>query len=478
VSDSTRSPPAPSLRGLAAGTLAGVSLLTAAFATPVAAQGVFFPETFTLSNGMEVVAVVNRRVPVVAHMVMYKVGSADEPRGRSGIAHYLEHLMFKGTDTVEPGAFSKEVSRHGGRDNAFTSYDYTGYFQTVAADRLEMVMRLEADRMANLRLTDALARPELQVVREERKQRTDNSPQARLGEQVAATLFVHHPYGTPIIGWDGEIAALTKDDAVDFYRTWYAPNNAVLLVSGDVDVAALRSLAEATYGQIAARPVPDRTRVAEPPAAAARRVVLRDGEVRQPSFQRHYLAPSYNRGDRQHAYALQVLGEIMSGDTGRLYRALVVERTMASSAGLSYSPDAFDLSRLAVYASPTPETAMDALEAAVEGEIARLLQDGVTADEVEKAKRRLRYAAIYARDSVFGPARTFGTAIATGQTVADVENWPDRIAAVTKESVDAAARAVLGRTAHVTGILLPDPGARPAGGATAGSTGPVEGAVR
>lgn len=476
MSDSTRSAPAPSLRGLAAGTLAGVSLLTAALATPVAAQGVFFPETFTLSNGMEVVAVVNRRVPVVAHMVMYKVGSADEPRGKSGIAHYLEHLMFKGTETVEPGAFSKEVSRHGGRDNAFTSFDYTGYFQTVAADRLEMVMRLEADRMANLRLTDELARPELQVVREERRQRTDNSPQARLGEQVAATLFVHHPYGTPIIGWDGEIAALTKDDAVDFYRTWYAPNNAVLLVSGDVDVARLRALAEETYGRVPARPVPPRVRVEEPPTAAARRVVLRDGEVRQPSFQRHYLAPSYNRGAGEHAYALQVLGEIMSGETGRLYRALVVDRKVATSAGMSYSPDAFDLARLALFASPTPETSMDDLETAMEGEIARLMADGVTADEVERAKRRLRFAAVYARDSVFGPARTFGTAIATGQTVADVEAWPDRIAAVTKEVVDAAARAVLGQTNHVTGLLLPATAARAAGGAAAAA--PVPGVVR
>lgn len=478
MSDTPRTAPAPSLRARAAGALAGLSLVTAALATPAAAQGVFFPETFTLSNGMEVVAVVNRRVPVVAHMVMYKVGAADEPRGKSGIAHYLEHLMFKGTETVEPGAFSKEVSRQGGRDNAFTAWDYTGYFQTVASDRLEMVMRLEADRMANLRLTDELARPELQVVREERRQRTDTSPQARLGEELGATLFVHHPYGTPIIGWDAEIAALTKDDALDFYKTWYAPNNAVLLVSGDVDVARLRTLAEETYGRIPARAVPARVRVGEPPSAAARRVVLRDGEVRQPSFQRHWIAPSYNRGERRHAYALQVLSEIMSGDTGRLYRALVVDRKVATSAGLSYSPDAFDLSRLAVFASPTPETSMDVLETALEGEIARLLADGVTTDEVEKAKRRLRYAAIYARDSVFGPARTFGTAIATGQTVADVESWPERIAAVTKEAVDAAARAVLGQTAHVTGLLLPDPNARPTGGPSAAVQAPVEGAVR
>jgi zinc protease len=445
----------PSLRARAAVALSGLFVMTAAVASPAAAQGVFFPETFTLSNGMEVVVVVNPRVPVVSHMVMYKVGAADEPRGKSGIAHLLEHLMFKGTDTVAPGEFSREVSRQGGRDNAFTSWDFTGYFQTIAADRLELVMRMEADRMANLRLTDDLVRPEIQVVREERRQTTENNPQSRLGEQVGATLFVHHPYGTPIIGWDHEIAALTPQDAIDFYRTWYAPNNAVLLVSGDVDVARLRTLAEQTYGRVAARPVPARVRVVEPPPKAARRVVLTDPEVRQPGLQRHYLAPSYSRGESRHAYALQILAEIMSGETGRLYRSLVVERKLATNAGMGYSPDAFDLTRLSFSVSPAGDTPLEELEAALDGEIARLLDGGVSAEEVERAKRRLRYAAIYARDSVGGPPRTLGFAITSGQTVADVENWPDRIAAVTREAVNEAARAVLGQTAHVTGILLP-----------------------
>jgi len=450
-----------------AAALVGLALLSAPVpSTPAAAQqetmgqGVFFPETFTLSNGMQVVAVVNRRVPVVAHMLMYKVGAADEPRGKSGIAHYLEHLMFKGTETRAPGEFSRIVARNGGRDNAFTSWDYTGYYQTIAADRLETVMRMEADRMANLRLTDEVTAPELQVVLEERRQTVSSSPARRLGEEVSAALFVHHPYGTPIIGWQDEVAGLTREDAEAFYRQWYAPNNAVLLVSGDVDLERFRALAEEVYGRIPARPVPTRTRVAEPRLETARRVVLRDAEVRQPAFQRYFLAPSYSRGATEHAYPLQVLAEIMGGETGRLYQSLAVEQKVATSASMSYGADVFDLSSVGVYASPAPSATVEQVEAAVEAELLKLLKDGVTVAEVERAKRRLRFEAVYARDSVFGPARTLGTALATGQSVEDVEEWPSRIAAVTVEQVNAAARAVLGTSGHVTGLLLPVAGDR------------------
>jgi zinc protease len=490
----------PPFRRPAAALAAAVLLLAGAAWTPAGAQsptpaeppvraapageraGVFFPETFTLSNGMQVVAVVNDRVPVVSHMVMYKVGSADEPRGKSGIAHYLEHLMFKGTETREPGEFSRIVAREGGRDNAFTSWDYTGYFQIVAADRLRTVMELEADRMANLSLTPEVAIPELSVVREERRQRTDVNPSARLGEQISATLFVHHPYGTPIIGWDEEIRGLTLDDAIAFYREWYAPNNAVLVVSGDVDVERLRTWAEETYGRIPSRPVPERVRVLEPRLEAERRVVLRDAEVRQASWQRYWMAPSYNRGETRFAYPLQVLGEILGGETGRLYRELVVERRIASSAGFWYSPTAFDMSTAAAFATPAAGVDPQAVEAAVEEVVAGLLRDGVTEAEVARAKQRLRYDAIYARDSVFGPARTFGVALATGQRVEDVEAWPARIAAVTAADVDEAARAVLGAPGHVTGVLLPAAGVRGAAAAPSApprtSAGAAQGAIR
>lgn len=425
----------------------------------VVAKGVFFPESFTLANGLQVVVVTNRRVPVVTHMVWYKVGAADEAYGSSGIAHFLEHLMFKGTDTVEPGEFSRLVARHGGQDNAFTTWDYTGYYQTVASDRLEMVMRLEADRMAHLKLTDAVVTPERDVVLEERRQRTGNDPRDRLGEQVSATLFVHHPYGTPVIGWESEIRKLDRETALAFYRQWYAPNNAVLVVGGDIDAAQLRPLAERYYGVLPARPVPSRRRVDEPVLDTERRVVLRDAEVRQPSLARNYIAPSYRRGATEHAYPLQVLAEVMSGGAdSRLYRSLVMERRLATSAWLSYSASALDYGTLSVGVSPMPGVDLAQAEAALDAEIRTLLTGGVTADEVETAKKRMLAQAAYSRDSLTAPAWTFGVALATGRTVDDVESWPQRIAAVTPDQVTAAARAVLSRKDPVVGVLLPDEG--------------------
>ncbi|HYD66915.1 pitrilysin family protein [Azospirillum sp.] len=449
--------------------LAGALLLAAPVALappiPAAAQtktvekGVFFPETFTLPNGMQVVVVTNRRVPVVTHMVWYRVGAADEERGTSGIAHFLEHLMFKGTEKLAPGAFSRIVAKNGGRDNAFTSWDYTAYYQNVARDRLELVMSMEADRMANLRLTDEVVLPERDVVLEERRQRTDNEPASRLSEQMNATLYVHHPYGIPIIGWPQEIAKLTRADAEAWYKAWYTPNNAILVVAGDVTAEELKPLAEKYYGPVAPRAVPERKRVEEPPLSAARRVILRDAEVRQPAMHRAWVAPSYRRDPDGHAYALQVLAEVMSsGATGRLYRSLVVEQKIATSAWLGYSPTAWDATALSVGASPAAGVSMDKLEAALEREVAKLLESGVTAEEVATAKRRMLAEAAYARDSLTGPAQALGAALATGQSVDDVENWPVRIDAVTADQVNAAARSVLSKPNHVTGLLLPPAG--------------------
>jgi zinc protease len=421
-----------------------------------AEKGVFFPETFTLSNGMQVVVVNNPRVPVVTHMVWYKAGAADEQQGRSGIAHFLEHLMFKGTDAVPAGAFSRTVAKNGGRDNAFTSWDYTAYFQNVARDRLELVMRMEADRMVNLQLTDEAVYPERDVIIEERRQRVENEPEDRIGEQFNATLYVHHPYGTPIIGWPQEMSALTREMAEDWYETWYAPNNAVLVVSGDVTVDELKPLAEKYYGAIPARPVPKRTRVDEPPITAARRVILTDPEVRQPSIRRAWHAPSYRTDNQGYAYSLQVLAEIMSGGpTSRLYRNLVVNQRVATSAYLGYSPSSWDDTAVTAGATPAAGVTMDQLEQALAEEIARVVEKGVTPEEVVTAKKRMLAEAAYARDSLTGPAQSLGAAITTGQTIDDVENWPVRIDDVTTEQVNAAARAVLGQTNHVTGLLLP-----------------------
>ena len=436
---------------------AAIVLLATLRPAPAPAQ-VFNPETFTLSNGMQVVVVTNRRSPIVSHMVWYKVGAADEKHGKSGIAHFLEHLMFKATKTLPSGEFSRIVAREGGRENAFTSFDYTGYFQNVERGRLEIVMRLEADRMSNLLLTDAEVDPERDVILEERRSSIDNRPGARLREQMGAATFVNHPYGRPVIGWMHEMRALTRADAEEWYATYYAPNNAALIVAGDIDAAELKPLAEKYYGAIKPKALPPRVRPQEPPPQAARRVQLKDRQVSQPWLGRSYLAPSYRGGETRHAYALQVLSEILGGGTqSRLYREVVLDKNVATGADASYSAFALDMTTFDISASPRSGVELSALEAAIDATIAKLLEGGVSEQEVEDAKARMRASAIFARDSLQGGARIFGIALTTGMEVADVEEWPRRIAAVTPAQVMAAARAVLRAERSVTGELLPDP---------------------
>jgi len=416
---------------------------------------------FTLENGMQVVVIPDRRAPVVTHMVWYNVGAADEPKGKSGIAHFLEHLMFKGTDTVAPGDFSRIVRKNGGEDNAFTSQDFTAYFQRIARDRLDLVMGLEADRMQNLKLTDDAVLPERDVVKEERRSRTDNDPSSLLGEQVDAALYVAHPYGKPIIGWMDEVAKLTREDALDFYRTHYTPKNAILIVAGDVAPEEVKALAEKHYGPLenTADP-PARVRTAEPEPIAARRVAMQDPKVAMPSVQRAYLAPAYGSGERSMAEALEVLAELLGGSTtSRLYRDLVVDQKVAAQAGASYNGDNRDSGEFVVYAAPAPGGGVEAAEAAMDASIARLLKDGVTAEEVERAKNRLIATNVYALDSQFRLAYLFGAALTAGRTVDDVLAWEQRIEAVTPADVTQAARAVLQPNRSVTGVLTRGPAA-------------------
>ncbi len=416
--------------------------------------GVFNPETFTLANGMKVVVVPNHRVPVVTHMVWYKVGSADEREGESGIAHFLEHLMFKGTKKRAPGEFSKILARNGGRENAFTSTDYTAYHQTVAVDRLELVMEMEADRMTNLVLNAQAVETEKQVVLEERRQRTDNNPGAVLQEQVDAALFLNYPYRRPVIGWEHEIRALNREAVLDFYKRWYAPNNAILVVSGDITAAQLKPLAQKYYGVIPRGPDIARVRPTEPPQRAARRITYRDARVRQPGWSRYYLAPSLKAGQTQHAYPLEVLSDILGGPTGRLYRALVVDSKIAVSAGSSYGADDLGPGRFVIYASPQPGVSMEKLEESVDAQLAKLFADGVTESEASRAKKRMQAQAVYARDSMRTGARVLGAALASGLTIDDVENWPESIGAVTVEQINLAARTVLQLDRSVTALLM------------------------
>ncbi len=439
----------------------GALALGLALAAPLpAAAQVFNPTTYQLANGMQVVVVENHRAPIVSHMVWYKVGAADEPPGKSGIAHLLEHLMFKGTPSIPPGEFSKIVARIGGRDNAFTSSDYTAYFQNIAADRLEQVMKMEADRMRNLTLDDQNVVTERAVVLEERRSRTDNSPQALLTERMEAALYLNHPYRRPVIGWASEIAALNREDALAFYKRWYAPNNAILVVAGDVQPEAVKQLAEQYYGPLKPEEIPPRLRAEEPPQVAPRVVTLSDPRVQQPAWNRFYMAPSYTAPDKAQAYALQVLAEILGGGaTSRLYAALVVEQGVAAGASAWYDPSALNTSTFGLGATPRPGVDIPKLQSAMEAEVAKVLAKGLSAEEVERAKSRLKANVTYARDSLHTGARVLGEALTTGQSVEDVEAWPSRIAAVTAEQVNATAKAVLDPKASVTGVLLPVKGA-------------------
>jgi zinc protease len=433
-------------------------LLAMAVLAPASAA-VFDPRAITLDNGLQVVVIENHRAPVVTHMVWYRVGAADETPGKTGIAHFLEHLMFKGTETVPPGAFSATVARLGGSENAFTSQDFTAYFQSVAVEHLEEMMRLEADRMVSLVLSDEQVLPERDVILEERRQRIDNDPGAQLMEMMRATLFLNHPYRLPTIGWEQEMRGLTTADAIAWHRKWYAPNNAIVVISGAVTMEDVRPLAEKYYGVLPARALPERNRPEEPAQFAPRRLTLEDGRVQLASWSRLYQAPSYRRGETEHAYPLQVLAEIVGGGTSsRVYRSLVVEQGVATSAGANYDAGSLDLSVFSFYASAQSGGGLEAIEAAVDAEIARLLIDGVTEDEVARAKRSLQATAVKARDSLAGPARIVGRALAAGGTLEEVESWPDRIGAVTVEDVNAAAKAVFDLNRSVTGLLLPKAG--------------------
>ncbi len=451
----------PLIRTAVAGVVAALFLGFTAAAASAANTPTFAADvtSFTLANGLQVVVIPDHRAPVVTHMVWYRVGAADDPPGKSGIAHFLEHLMFKGTTTYPKGDFSARVEAVGGNDNAFTTEDYTAYFQTVAKQHLGLMMAYEADRMANLRITDAALLPERQVILEERRMRIDNNPGARLGEAMDAALYENSHYGIPTIGWAHEMATLDRADALAVYDRYYTPNNAIVVVAGDVTEAEVRQLAEATYGKLARRAdPPPRMRLKEPPPQAARVVTLADARVTQPSFRRSYLAPSRRTGAPGEAEALDVLADILGGgSTSRLYRQLVVEKGIAITARAGYDPGGIGPSAFSLGGTPRGDTTVTGLAAAFDHVIADLIDKGVTADELARAKERVRAAAIYAEDSPRTLANVFGETLATGGTIAEVQNWPDRIAAVTADQVVAVARKYLDIRRSVTGYLVPGP---------------------
>ena len=412
--------------------------------------------TFTLDNGLEVVVIEDHRAPVVTHMLWYKAGAADEAPGVSGVAHFLEHLLFKGTETLAPGEFSEVVAANGGSDNAFTSYDYTGYYQRVAADRLGLMMQMEADRMVNLQLDGEDILTERDVIIEERNQRVENNPGALFGEERSAALYLNHPYGIPIIGWKHEAEALTLDDALAYYTRYYAPNNAVLIVAGDVAPDTVRSLAEEHYGPLPANPeLTERVRPQEPPQTSPRRLTYRDPRVSQPYVIRTYLAPERDPGAQEKAAALTLLSEILGGgQTSVLTRDLQFDSDIAVYSGAFYSATAYDDTSFGLIVVPKPGVSLEEAEAAMDASVARFLEEGVDPEQLDRIKFQLKAQQIYALDDADALGRRYGTALTSGLSVEDVQAWPGILQAVTGDDIVAAAREVFDLNKSVTGWLM------------------------
>ena len=414
---------------------------------------------FAFDNGLRLIVIPDNRAPVVTHSIWYPAGSADDPTGKSGLAHFLEHLMFKGTRNHEAGEFSDAISAIGGEENAFTTTDYTAYYQKVPPDALGQMMAFEADRMKNLVLQDENVLPEREVVLEERSRRVDTNPGSILSETTQATLFTHHPYGIPIIGWRHEIEGLDRKDAIAFYKKWYRPANAIVVVAGDVEPEEVRKLAEQTYDKIEDEdPAPTpHTRTREPPSTAARTVTYKDPRVTTPSVQRTYLVPSYFSTDGIEPAALDLLGEILGGSsTSRLHRAMVHGSEIAQGAGAYYQGSARDMTRFSVYANVRGETPISEIEAALDAEIARVLEEGVTEEELERARKRYLKSLIYSQDSQGTLVRIIGSILAMGGTVDDFTDFPEELAQVTVEDVNRVARKYLVRDRSVTSYLLPE----------------------
>jgi len=434
--------------------LLGSSLGAFALATPVLAEDEV--TTYQLENGLEIVVIEDHRAPVVVNMVWYRVGSADEPAGKSGIAHYLEHLMFKGTDELNPGEFSATVAANGGTDNAFTSFDYTGYFQRVAADRLELMMKMEADRMADLQLTDDDWRTERDVVNEERNQRVENNPGALFSEQRRAAQYLNHRYGVPIIGWKHEVNALTLDDALEFYDRFYAPNNAVMVVAGDVEPENVFALAQTYFGPIPANPeLLPRNRTQEPEQTAERRLTFADARVSEPYLIRTYLAPERDPGAQEEAAALVMLSELLGGESATSYlgRALEFDNKIAVYTSAFYSETSLDDTNFGFVVVPTPEVSLQEAEDALDAAVAQFMIDGVDTEKLARIKMQQRASLIYGKDNVKSLANRYGAALTSGLTVEDVQAWPDVLQAVTPEEIMAVAADVLDKRRAVTGWL-------------------------
>ncbi|MDX5363728.1 MAG: insulinase family protein [Pseudazoarcus pumilus] len=433
---------------------AALALAALAAAPPALAN----PFETTLANGMHVIVKEDRRAPSVVHMVWYGIGSMDEPDGVSGIAHMLEHMMFKGTEKLAPGEFNRRVAAAGGRDNAFTGRDYTAYFQQIPPDRLDEMMWMEADRLANLVISEKEFLPEQQVVSEERRMRTDDNPRSLLWEQLMAAAYTAHPYRRPIIGWMGDIQRYTVEDARRWHDTWYAPNNARVVVVGDVDHRKVFALAEKHYGAIAAKPLPERRISSEPPQRGTRQVIV-EAPAELPYLTLAWHTPTLRdlKADRD-VYALQVLASVLDGyDGARLPRRLVREEQIAVSVDASYGGIARGPSLFTLGGTPVAGKSVAELETALREEIARIARDGIEPAELQRVLTQTLAAEVYKRDSLMGQAMEIGFLEAAGISWRDEQTLLDGIRAVTAAEVQDVARRYFGDATLTRAILDPQP---------------------
>ena len=412
--------------------------------------------SFSLENGMRVVVVEDHRAPVVTHMVWYRAGASDENSGKSGIAHLLEHLLFKETENVENGEFSKTVAALGGSDNAFTSQDYTAYYQKVSKQYLDLMMYYESDRMKNLKISELDFNTEVKVVIEERSQRTDSKPGALFNEQNMASLYLNHPYGVPIVGWRHELDDLVLEDAIDFYKTYYSPNNAILIVSGDVDPKNMQILANKFYGSLENTIYLDvRKRPAEPPQIVERRLIFEDERVSQPYITRTYLAAERDQGQQREAAALTLLADLIGSDgiQSILGKTLQLDNNKAIYTNAYYNGLSYDDTNFSLIVVPNNDVTLLDIEAELDKVINTFISKGIDEDHLERIKFQYKAQQIYSLDSAYSQARRFGVALTSGLTIEDVLAWPKIIQDIKSAEILAAAVSLFKKESSVTGWI-------------------------
>ena len=422
------------------GWLVLASFFSLAFA-PVGTHAAATAQEFRLGNGMRIIVQEDHRAPTVAHMVWYRAGAMDEQNGTTGVAHVLEHMMFKGTKTLKPGEFSAKVAALGGRDNAFTGKDYTAYYQQVEKSRLEQVMALEADRIQNLTMDKEEFAKEIRVVMEERRLRTEDQPLSLLYEALYATAFVSSPYRNPVVGWMNDLQNMTAADALDWYRRWYAPNNATMVVTGDVDAKRVRDLAEKYFGKMPPKTLPKTKPQTEPPQAGIKHVVVR-APAENPYLVMAWKVPNLRDVEKdEDVHALDVLAAVLDGyDNARLPAKLVRTDRIANSVDASFEPVARGPVMFTLSGVPAKDTTVGQLEHALRGELARIASDGVSPEELRRVKSQLIASQVYKRDSVFGQAMEIGSMEMAGISFRQIDLIIEKLAAVTPEQVKTVAQ--------------------------------------